>query len=338
MAAGTRRVKSVEDSIRDTDEPEHRLKKSLSGLDLTVFGVGVIIGAGIFVVTGVVAQDQSGPAVAISFVIAGVVCGLAALCYAEFASTVPVAGSAYTFSYATFGEFVAWIIGWDLVLEFAIGAAAVSVELVGLPAADARRHRASTLPPRRRRRGGAVQHPGDGARPGDDRRCWCSASSCRPRYNAVVVAIKVAVVLLVVAVGVFYLQADNYSPFVPPAQPSEAASGWDAPLVQSCSASRPRRSAGAGSSPARRSCSSRSSASTSWRPRPRRRATPARDMPRGILGSLAICTVLYVAVSLVVVGMQHYTELNADAPLAGAFSAAGLPVFATIIRLGALIG
>ncbi len=114
MAAGTRRIKSVEDSIRDTDEPEHRLKKNLSGLDLTVFGVGVIIGTGIFVLTGVVARDQSGPAVAISFVIAGVVCGLAALCYAEFASTVPVAGSAYTFSYATFGEFVAWIIGWDL--------------------------------------------------------------------------------------------------------------------------------------------------------------------------------------------------------------------------------
>src|SRR3712207_944000 len=127
VAVNTRRVKSVEDSIRDTDEPEHRLKKNLSGLDLTVFGVGVIIGTGIFVLTGIVARDQAGPAVAISFVIAGVVCGLAALCYAEFASTVPVAGSAYTFSYATFGEFIAWIIGWDLVLDLALGAATVSV-------------------------------------------------------------------------------------------------------------------------------------------------------------------------------------------------------------------
>ena len=127
MTAGPRRIKSVEDSIRDTDEPEHQLKKHLSGLDLTVFGVGVIIGTGIFVLTGVVARRPSGPAVAISFVIAGVVCGLAALCYAEFASTVPVAGSAYTFSYATFGEFVAWIIGWDLVLELALGAATVAV-------------------------------------------------------------------------------------------------------------------------------------------------------------------------------------------------------------------
>ena len=122
MATNTRRVKSVEESIRDTDEPEHRLKKNLSGLDLTVFGVGVIIGTGIFVLTGIVARDQAGPAVSISFVIAGVVCGLAAICYAEFASTVPVAGSAYTFSYATFGEFIAWIIGWDLVLEFSVAA------------------------------------------------------------------------------------------------------------------------------------------------------------------------------------------------------------------------
>ncbi|MGZ4508395.1 MAG: amino acid permease, partial [Blastococcus sp.] len=125
--AGTARVKSVETSIRDTEEPEHRLHKNLSALDLTVFGVGVIIGTGIFVLTGVVAKEQTGPAVAISFVVAGIVCGLAALCYAEFASTVPVAGSAYTFSYATFGEFIAWIIGWDLVLELALGAATVSV-------------------------------------------------------------------------------------------------------------------------------------------------------------------------------------------------------------------
>src|SRR5919206_542814 len=122
VATNTRRVKSVEDSIRDTEEPEHRLRKHLSALDLTVFGVGVIIGTGIFVLTGVVAKTVAGPAVAISFVVAGIVCGLAAICYAEFASTVPGAGSAYTFSYATLGEFVAWIIGWDLILEMALGA------------------------------------------------------------------------------------------------------------------------------------------------------------------------------------------------------------------------
>lgn len=121
----------VEQSIAETDEPERRLKKDLGVLDLLIFGVGVIIGAGIFVVTGTVAKTNSGPAITISFAIAGLACALAALCYAEFASTLPVAGSAYTFSYASFGEVVAWIIGWDLALEFTIGAAALSTSFSG---------------------------------------------------------------------------------------------------------------------------------------------------------------------------------------------------------------
>ena len=125
------RTKSVEQSIADTDEPDHQLRKNLRALDLVVFGVGVIIGAGIFVLTGTVAASNAGPAIALSFVIAGVACALAALCYAEFASTVPVAGSAYTFSYATFGELVAWIIGWDLALEFTIGSSALAVGFSG---------------------------------------------------------------------------------------------------------------------------------------------------------------------------------------------------------------
>ena len=121
------RTKSIEQSIRDTDEPDHRLRKELGALDLVVFGVGVIIGAGIFVLTGRVAATNSGPALALSFLFAAIACGLAGLCYAEMASTVPVAGSAYTYSYATMGEFAAWIIGWDLVLEYAMGAATVGV-------------------------------------------------------------------------------------------------------------------------------------------------------------------------------------------------------------------
>src|SRR4051795_12809966 len=119
------RTKTIEQSIADTEEPEHQLRKRLSALDLTVFGVGVVIGTGIFVLTGKAAGVQAGPAVALSFVFAGIACALAALCYAEFASTVPVAGSAYTFSYASLGELVAWIIGWDLILEMALGASTV---------------------------------------------------------------------------------------------------------------------------------------------------------------------------------------------------------------------
>jgi basic amino acid/polyamine antiporter, APA family len=337
VAAGTRRIKSVEDSIRDTDEPEHRLKKHLSGLDLAVFGVGVIIGTGIFVLTGVVARDQSGPAVAISFVIAGVVCGLAAICYAEFASTVPVAGSAYTFSYATFGELIAWIIGWDLVLELALGAATVAVGWSG--------YLNQLL--------GDLGIPLPESIAGETARFNIPAIlivlamtavlilgiKLSSRVTAVIVVIKLAIVLLVIGVGIFFVEAANYSPFVPPAQPAEAgASGWDAPLVQTLFGFT-QGTFGWGGVMAGAAVvffafigfDIVATAAEETR-------NPGRDLPRGILGSLAICTVLYVAVSLVVVGMQKYSELSADAPLASAFSDVGLPVFAGIISVGALAG
>ncbi|SNS73945.1 amino acid/polyamine/organocation transporter, APC superfamily [Geodermatophilus pulveris] len=337
MAASTRRVKSVEDSIRDTDEPEHRLKKNLSGLDLTVFGVGVIIGTGIFVLTGLVARDQAGPAVAISFVIAGVVCGLAALCYAEFASTVPVAGSAYTFSYATFGEFVAWIIGWDLVLELALGAATVAVgwsgylnQLLGdlgipLPTVIAGEEARFNIP--------AVVIVAVMTA------VLVLGIKLSSRVTSVIVAIKVAIVLLVIVVGFFYVQAANYTPFVPPAQPAAAdASGWDAPLVQTLFGFSPGTFGWggviAGASIVFFAFIGFDIVATAAE----ETRDPKRDMPRGILGSLAVCTVLYVAVSLVVVGMQDYTELSAEAPLSEAFSSVGLPVFASIISIGALAG
>ena len=121
------RTKTIEQSISDTEESEHQLRKELGPVQLTVFGVGVVIGTGIFVLTGEAAGEKAGPAVALSFAFAGIACALAALCYAEFASTVPVAGSAYTFSYASLGELVAWIIGWDLILEMALGASTVAV-------------------------------------------------------------------------------------------------------------------------------------------------------------------------------------------------------------------
>ena len=335
MTAG-RRVKSIEQSIRDTDEPEHRLKKSLSGLDLTVFGVGVVIGAGIFVVTGVVAQAQAGPAVAVSFVIAGITCALAALCYAEFASTVPVAGSAYTFSYATFGELVAWIIGWDLVLEFSIGAAAVSTSWSG--------YLAQLL--------GDVGLTVPGWLSGEGRvnvsamvlalamtGVLVLGIKISSRFNAIVVAVKVTVVLIVIAVGVFYLQAANYSPFIPPAQPPAAgATGGDAPLVQTLFGFAPSTFGWGGVIAGAAIVFFAFIGFDIVATAAEETRDPGRDVPRGILGSLAICTALYVAVSLVVVGMQKYTELNPAAPLADAFSERGLPVFATIISLGALIG
>ncbi|MGY1802616.1 amino acid permease [Blastococcus sp. SYSU D00922] len=337
MTAGTRRIKSVEESIRDTDEPEHRLRKHLSGLDLTVFGVGVIIGTGIFVLTGVVARDQSGPAVAISFVIAGVVCGLAAICYAEFASTVPVAGSAYTFSYATFGEFIAWIIGWDLVLELALGAATVAVGWSGylnqllddigipLPTSIAGETASFNIPAI------VITLVMTGV--------LVLGIKLSSRVTSVIVAIKVAIVLLVIAVGVFYIEASNYTPFVPPAEPAAAdASGWDSPLVQVLFGFSPGTFGWGGVIAGAAIVFFAFIGFDIVATAAEETKDPRKDLPRGILGSLAICTLLYVAVSLVVVGMQNYQDLSATAPLAGAFSEVGLTFFSSVISVGALAG
>jgi len=336
VTAGTRRIKSVEDSIKDTDEPDHKLKRHLSGLDLTVFGVGVIIGTGIFVLTGEVAKTTSGPAVAISFVIAGIVCALAAVCYAEFASTVPVAGSAYTFSYATLGEFIAWIIGWDLVLELALGAATVSVgwsgylnQLLGdlgipLPESIAGETARFNIPAIFI----ALLMTG----------VLILGIKLSSRVTTVIVAIKVAIVLLVIGVGIFYVKAANYSPFVPPAEPSEAGSGWTAPLIQTLFGFAPSDFGVGGILAGAAIVFFAFIGFDIVATAAEETKNPKKDLPRGIIGSLVICTVLYVAVSLVVVGMQRYTELSTEAPLADAFRSVGLPFFSGVISVGALAG
>ncbi|HWG98186.1 MAG TPA: amino acid permease [Pilimelia sp.] len=331
------RKKSVEQSIRDTQEPEHRLRKDLSALDLTVFGIGVIIGTGIFVLTGVAARETAGPAVALSFVLAGITCALAALCYAEFASTVPVAGSAYTFSYATLGELVAWIIGWDLILEFVLAGSVVAVGWsqylavlldtlgVSLPASIA---------------GGeaSVFNLPAALIVLILTAVLVAGIKLSSRVNAAVVTIKVAVVLLVIAAGLFFVRKVNYSPFLPPSEPAPDGSGLDATLLETLVGHAPANfgvsgvfAAGALVFFAFIGFDIVATAAEETR-------VPQRDVPRGILGSLAVCTVLYVAVSLVVVGMQKYTELDPEAPLAAAFEAVGQPIFANLITLGALAG
>ncbi|UYQ65117.1 amino acid permease [Streptomyces peucetius] len=336
---GVLRTKSIEQSIRDTEEPEHALKKSLSALDLTVFGVGVIIGTGIFVLTGKVAKETAGPATALAFVAAGVVCALAALCYAEFASTVPVAGSAYTFSYASLGELPAWIIGWDLVLEFALGTAVVAVGWSGyvrslmdnvdwhLPA--------------------ALQGP-DVAGGSFDLLAFLLilvltailvvGMKLSARITAVVVAIKVGVVLIVIVAGLFFVKAANYDPFIPEARGQIEGSGWDAPLVQLLFGYEPTNFGVMGIFTAASVVFFAFIGFDVVATAAEETRVPQRDMPRGILGSLFICTVLYVAVSLVVTGMQHYTELSTSAPLADAFKSVGRPFFAGVISFGAAVG
>ncbi len=335
------RTKSVEQSIAETEEPEHRLKKNLGALDLTVFGVGVIIGAGIFVYTGVVAATNAGPAIAISFAIAGAACALAALCYAEFASTVPVAGSAYTFSYATFGELVAWIIGWDLVLEFTVGASALSVGFSGY-LQNVLEGTPFEVPT-------AIGSAADGV---VDLPAVVIALlvagvlvggiKLSSRVNQIVVAIKLAVVALVVVVGFTYIDTANYTPFIPPSEPSSGSEGgfWKTPLISSIFGLEPAVFGVAGVIAGAAIVFFAFIGFDVVATTAEETRNPQKNVPIGILGSLAIVTVLYIAVCLVITGMQDYRDIdpNDSAPLATAFDAVGVEWIGNIIAVGATIG
>ncbi|TFV58673.1 amino acid permease [Mycobacterium sp. PS03-16] len=332
--AGRWRTKTIEQSIADTDEPGTRLRKDLTWWDLTVFGVSVVIGAGIFTITASTAGSLTGPAISISFIIAAIACGLAALCYAEFASTVPVAGSAYTFSYATFGEFIAWIIGWDLILEFAVAAAVVA------------KGWSSYL-------GTVFGFAGGTAEFGGITVDWgalliivvvtallARGTKLSAEVSLVITVIKVAVVLLVVVVGAFYIKAANYSPFIPPAEAGEGASGSEQSLFSLLTGAEGSHYGWygllAGASIVFFAFIGFDIVATTAE----ETKNPQRDVPRGILGSLAIVTVLYVAVAVVLSGMVSYTELrDAESPnLATAFAANGVDWAATVISVGALAG
>ncbi|MFI1167901.1 amino acid permease [Streptomyces sp. NPDC020801] len=334
------RTKNVEQSIQDTEEPEHALRKSLSALDLTVFGVGVIIGTGIFVLTGTAAKNNAGPAVSLSFVAAGVVCALAALCYAEFASTVPVAGSAYTFSYASLGEFPAWIIGWDLVLELALGTAVVAVGWSGYIHSlldNAGWHLPEVI-------GGRDAASGFGfdvlaaALVLVLTAILVLGMKLSARVTSIVVAIKVAVVLVVIIAGSFFINGSNYHPFVPKAQSVAAEGNLKAPLIQLMFGWAPSNFGVMGIFTAASVVFFAFIGFDVVATAAEETRHPQRDVPRGILGSLVICTALYVAVSIVVTGMQKYSSLSVDAPLADAFKATGHPWYAGLISFGAAVG
>ncbi|MEV0299343.1 amino acid permease [Nocardia sp. NPDC050710] len=331
--SGLFRTKSVEQSIRDTDEPDSKLRKDLTAWDLTIFGVAVVVGAGIFTLTARTAGNVAGPSVSLAFVFAAIACGLTALCYAEFASTVPVAGSAYTFSYATFGELAAWIIGWDLILEFALAVSVVAKgwsqylgEVIG-----------SVSP---------IVHLGSITFD------WGAVSlitvlgvllavgtKISSRVSAVAVAIKLAVIALVLVVGLSYFDKSNLTPYIPPSQPGEEGEGIHQSLFSYLT--------GAGYSTfGWYGLLSAASlvffafigfdvvATTAEETK-----NPQRNVPRGILGSLAIVTVLYVAVSLVLTGMVPFTDLSGnDATLATAFALHGATWAKNLISIGALAG
>jgi len=337
------RVKSPEQSIADTEEPGSKLRRDLGALDLVVFGVAVVVGAGIFTLAASTAGNIAGPSVSLAFVISAVACGLAALCYAEFASTVPVAGSAYTFSYATFGELVAWIIGWDLMLEFPLGAAVVAkawsqylaqvISLTGIKLETATVELGSL----RFDWGALLVIAAITA-------VLALGIKLSSRVSQVITAVKIAVVLLVIAVGIRYVHMSNYTPFIPPPAPATpGGSGLEQSLLSLLGGSSTSVFGiygllAAASIVFFAFIGFDIVATTAEETR-----RPARDVPRGIIGSLVIVTILYIAVSLVVTGMVRYTDLatkpgGAKATLATAFTLNGVTWAAAIISIGALAG
>ena len=323
--------KPVAEIVASGEFPIHKLSKVLGPFSIAAMGVGAIIGAGIFVLTGTAAALYAGPAITISFVLAAFACGLVGLCYAELAAFLPVSGSSYTYTYATLGELAAWVIGWDLILEYAMGGAAVAVGWSGY-FTSLLKLGGVVLSPRWTAASGQLVHLPDGSHAAAFANVPAAAivllitlllvrgTRESARANNLMVAIKVSVVLAFVVIGATYVDTANWRPFIPantgefgsfgPSGILRGASivffayiGFDA--VSNC-AQEARR--------------------------------PQRDMPIGILGSLAVSTLLYIAVSAVLTGLVPYRELNVADPVAKGVRAIGLHWFAVVIDVGALIG
>jgi APA family basic amino acid/polyamine antiporter len=302
------RVKTLE-QLTSSSEETHGLRRVLGAWSLISLGIGAIIGTGIFVLTGQAASMHAGPAIVISMVIAGIVSALAGLCYAELASAVPVAGSAYTYATATLGEFVAWIIGWDLILEYALGAATVAVGWSGY-VVSLMRDAGIVIPAAISAAPGTVFTFADGSTATAVFNLpamliaalvtWLLVRGVQEsaRVNAVMVAIKVVVVLTVILVGAPFVRGEHYTPFIPENTGHFGAFGWSGIFRGAAVIFFAYIGFDAVSTAAQEA------------------RNPQRDMSRGILGSLAICTVLYVAVSAVMVGLVPYRELDGPAPMA----------------------
>jgi APA family basic amino acid/polyamine antiporter len=313
---------------------EHSLKRTLGKTNLVMLGIGAIIGAGIFVLTGAAASQHAGPAVVISFIVAGVACAFAGLCYSEFASMIPIAGSAYTYAYATLGEFIAWIIGWDLILEYLFGASTVAVGWSGYVVSFLKDF--GVVIPQYLSSAPIAYDPATHTYTSTGAflnlpamfviaiMTWLLVVGIREsaNFNNVIVLIKVAVILLFVGFGWQYIHPENWTPFIPENTGNFGEFGWSGIV----------RAAGiiffayigfdAVSTAAQEA------------------KNPQKDMPWGILGSLVVCTIIYILVGLVMTGIVSYKLLNDPAPIAVAVNAAGdgLNWLRPLIKTGAIAG
>ena len=310
---------------------DQRLKRALGATNLTALGIGAIIGTGIFVLTGTVAAQNAGPAVILSFVLAGVASIFAALCYSEFASLVPMAGSAYTYGYATLGELFAWIIGWDLILEYALGAVTVSIGWSGYVVSFLR-DIGINIPPALSAARGTLITLADGTQVtaifnlpaviiiAIITLLLVIGISESARVNNVIVFVKVAVVLLFIFGAVHAVNPANWHPFIPPSTGVRGHFGWSGVTQGAGIVFFAYIGFDAVSTAAQEA------------------KNPQRDMPIGIIGSLLICTVLYIAVSAVATGIVPYLQLDVPDPIAVAADHAGLGWMSAAIKLGAIAG
>ncbi|MFL5576587.1 MAG: amino acid permease [Gemmatimonadaceae bacterium] len=321
--------KSIADLRREAEAGT--LRRSLGPVSLTALGIGSIIGTGIFVFTGVAASQNAGPALVLSMIVAAVGCAFAGLCYAELAAMIPVSGSAYTYAYATAGELAAWIIGWDLILEYALSTATVAVGWSGY-FASLLRDFGLHLPPALTAAPGTLVAAADG---GVVRGAFNLPAAVivlvvaalltigireSARANAVLVVVKSAVLVVFVVAGAAYVRRENLTPFIPPNAGEFGHFGWSGVLRGAAVMFFAYIGFDAVSTAAQEA------------------KNPQRDMPVGILASLLVCTVLYIAVAVVLIGIVPYQKLNVADPIAVGIDATGLTWLSPVIKTSALFG
>lgn len=323
---------------------EHRLRRVLGPIQLSSLGVGAIIGAGIFVLTGLAAHDRAGPALTLSFVVAGLACVFAALCYAEFASMAPVAGSAYTYAYATLGELFAWIIGWDLVLEYTVGASTVAhgwshyfQDFIGifglkLPYVFTNAPFDYNMATGKLISTGTILDLPAVVIAAIVTIVLIKGIKESASLNAGMVMVKIAIVLFVILVGAYYVDPANWQPFAP--YGLTGISFFGKTLAGQTGPNGEPLGALAGAAIIFFAYIGFDSVST----HAEEARNPHRDVPFGIISSLVICTILYIAVSAVLTGMVPYNEIDINAPISKAFERVGLPWAHFLISLGALSG